>query len=146
MRPKAPTAIGVKTPRAAKPSSAFALCLLRIPRTLLSPRAQLVYAGRAEVCSRLSRASARCMQRRRSRESRHDASHNLREVTVMGQQGQVFPLPAQGKDGTRWAYRYRLGGRGSRRLQRGGFASEQATAEALERVLEQLRGSPGGTT
>ncbi|MDF2751719.1 MAG: hypothetical protein K0S82_101 [Gaiellaceae bacterium] len=64
----------------------------------------------------------------------------------MGQQGQVFPLPAQGKDGTRWAYRYRLGGRGSRRLQRGGFASEQATAEALERVLEQLRGSPGGTT
>ncbi len=61
----------------------------------------------------------------------------------MAQQGQVFPLPAQGKDGTRWAYRYRVGGRGSRRLQRGGFPSEQAAAEALERVLEQLRREHG---
>src|SRR5215204_5652914 len=61
----------------------------------------------------------------------------------MAQQGQVFPLPAEGKDGTRWAYRYRVGGRGSRRLQRGGFPSEQAAAEALERVLEQLRREHG---
>jgi hypothetical protein len=45
----------------------------------------------------------------------------------MAQQGQVFPLAGQGKDGTRWAYRYRVGGRGSKRVQRGGFASEQAS-------------------
>ena len=61
----------------------------------------------------------------------------------MAQQGQVFPLAGQGRDGTRWAYRYRVGGRGSRRVQRGGFASEQAAAEALERVLEQLRREQG---
>jgi integrase len=60
----------------------------------------------------------------------------------MAQQGQVFPL-GQGRDGMRWAYRYRVGGRGSRRVQRGGFASEQAAAEALERALEQLRREQG---
>jgi integrase len=42
-----------------------------------------------------------------------------------------------------WAYRYRVGGRGSRRVQRGGFASEQATTEVLERALEQLRREQG---
>jgi integrase len=57
----------------------------------------------------------------------------------MAQQGRVFPLAAQGRDGTRWAYRSRVGARGSRRLQRGGFESEQAAAEALEHVLEQSR-------
>ena len=61
----------------------------------------------------------------------------------MAQQGQVFPLAGQGGDGARWAYRYRVGGRGSRRIQRGGFVSEQAAAEALERVLEQLRREQG---
>jgi integrase len=61
----------------------------------------------------------------------------------MAQQGQVFPLAEQGRDGTRWAYRYRVGGRGSRRVQRGGFASEQAAVEALERALEQLRREQG---
>jgi integrase len=61
----------------------------------------------------------------------------------MAQQGQVFPLAAQGSDGTRWAFRYRVGGRGSRRVQRGGFASEQAAAEALERALERLRREHG---
>ena len=61
----------------------------------------------------------------------------------MAQQGQVFPLAGQGRDGKRWAYRYRVGGRGSRRVQRSGFASEQAAAEALERVLEQLRREQG---
>jgi integrase len=60
----------------------------------------------------------------------------------MAQQGQVFPLGA-GRDGRRWAYRYRVGGRGSKRVQRGGFASEQAAAEALERVLEQRRREQG---
>lgn len=57
----------------------------------------------------------------------------------MAQQGQVFPLAGQGRDGMRWAYRYRVGGRGSRRVQCGGFASEHAAAEALERALERLR-------
>jgi integrase len=61
----------------------------------------------------------------------------------MAQQGQVFPLAGQGTDGTRWAYRYRIGGRGSRRVQRGGFESEQAAAEALERLLDQLRREQG---
>jgi integrase len=61
----------------------------------------------------------------------------------MAQQGQVFPLAGQGRDGIRWAYRYRVGGRGSKRVQRGGFASEQAAVEALERALEQLRREQG---
>jgi integrase len=58
----------------------------------------------------------------------------------MTQQGQVFELKRRGHDGGRlWAYRYRLAGRGSRRVQRGGFASELDAAEALERELERLR-------
>jgi hypothetical protein len=61
----------------------------------------------------------------------------------MIQQGQVFPLKTN--RGACWAYRYRLGGRDSRRVQRGGFASEQAAAEALERALEQLRREQGLT-
>ena len=61
----------------------------------------------------------------------------------MVQQGQVFPLAGQGTEGMRWAYRYRVGGRGSRRVQRGGFASEQAAADALERALERLRREQG---
>jgi integrase len=36
-----------------------------------------------------------------------------------------------------------VGGRGSKREQRGGFESEQAATEALERVLEQLRREQG---
>lgn len=53
----------------------------------------------------------------------------------MRQQGQVFELQTMGADGRRlWAYRYCAGGRGSRRVQRGGFASEQAAAEALARL------------
>jgi hypothetical protein len=62
----------------------------------------------------------------------------------MLQQGQVFQLKASGADGKRlWAYRYRAGGRGSRRPQRGGFESEQAAVEALERALERLRREQG---
>jgi integrase len=61
----------------------------------------------------------------------------------MAQQGQVFPLAGQGGEGSRWAYRYRIGGRGSKRVQRGGFASEQAAAAALERKLERLRREQG---
>ncbi|MCA1678918.1 MAG: hypothetical protein LC777_08235 [Actinobacteria bacterium] len=42
-----------------------------------------------------------------------------------------------------WAYRYRTGSPGSRRLQRGGFACERDAAEALERALERLRRENG---
>jgi len=59
------------------------------------------------------------------------------------QQGQVFPLASPNGGETRWAYRYRTGGRGSRRVQRGGFATEQAAVEALERSLERLRRERG---
>src|SRR5262249_53263887 len=38
-----------------------------------------------------------------------------------------------------WAYRYRAGGRDSKRVQHGGFASEQDAHDALERELERLR-------
>jgi integrase len=62
----------------------------------------------------------------------------------MFQQGQVFRLRTLGSDGTpRWAYRYRVGGRGLKRVQRGGFKSEQAAVEALERALERLRRERG---
>jgi integrase len=58
----------------------------------------------------------------------------------MLQQGQVFELETRGSDGKRlWAFRYRAGGRGSKRVQRGGFASERDASEALERALERLR-------
>jgi integrase len=58
----------------------------------------------------------------------------------MVQQGQVFQLTRCGPDGERlWAYRYRAGGRGSKRVQRGGFASEPDARDALERELERLR-------
>jgi integrase len=61
----------------------------------------------------------------------------------MVQQGQVFQLPSGSPGEARWAYRYRVGGRGSRRVQRGGFATEQAAVEALERALERLRRERG---
>ena len=58
----------------------------------------------------------------------------------MVQQGQTFELTRCGPDGERlWAYRYRTGGRDSKRVQRGGFASEQDARDALERELERLR-------
>ena len=58
----------------------------------------------------------------------------------MVQQGQVFELTRRRPDGERlWAYRYRTGGRDSKRVQRGGFASEQDARDALERELERLR-------
>ena len=54
----------------------------------------------------------------------------------MFQQGQVFELKSN--SGGRWAYPYRVGGRGSRHVQRGGYESEQAATQALERALERL--------
>jgi integrase len=60
------------------------------------------------------------------------------------QQGQVLKLTSRGAQGTPlWAYRYRLGGRDARRVQRGGFASEHDAQAALERALEQLRREGG---
>jgi integrase len=58
----------------------------------------------------------------------------------MSQQGQLIRLKSTGRDGeAMWAYRYRAGGRDSKRAQRGGFASERDAADALERELERLR-------
>jgi hypothetical protein len=58
----------------------------------------------------------------------------------MSQQDQVIRLKRPGRNGeSLWAYRYRAGGRDSKRVQRGGFASERAAAEALEREIERLR-------
>jgi hypothetical protein len=58
----------------------------------------------------------------------------------MVQQGQTIELTRRGPGGERlWAYRFRTGGRGSKRVQRGGFASERDAREALERELERLR-------
>ena len=57
----------------------------------------------------------------------------------MSQQGQLIQL-RKGRDGEGlWAYRYRAGGRDSKRVQRGGFASERDAAGALGRELERLR-------
>ncbi len=58
----------------------------------------------------------------------------------MSQQGQLIQLRRKGRDGEGlWAYRYRAGGRDSKRVQRGGFASERDAAGALGRELERLR-------
>src|SRR5215218_7789775 len=58
----------------------------------------------------------------------------------MSQQGQLIRLKRKGRDGEPvWAYRLRVGGRGSKRIQRGGFASERDAREALERELERVR-------
>jgi integrase len=52
------------------------------------------------------------------------------------QHGQIFELRTTGPGGQRlWAYRYRLDGRGSRRIQCGGYASADDAREALERAL-----------
>ena len=62
----------------------------------------------------------------------------------MVQQGQVLKLNPGRVDGrTLWAYRYRAGGRTAKRIQRGGFASEQDARAALERALETLRRREG---
>src|SRR6266487_4138537 len=58
----------------------------------------------------------------------------------MVQKGQTIELTRRGPSGEPlWAYRYRTGGRGSKRVQRGGFASEQDARDALERELERVR-------
>jgi hypothetical protein len=65
-------------------------------------------------------------------------------VVAVLQQGQVFKLTSTGAQGTPlWAYRYWVGGRNGRRVQRGGFTSEEDARAALERTLEQLRREGG---
>lgn len=60
----------------------------------------------------------------------------------MSQQGQLIQLKRTGRNGEAlWAGRYRVGGRDTKRVQRGGFASERDVAEALGRELERLRRS-----
>src|SRR5947209_7806853 len=64
----------------------------------------------------------------------------------MVQQGQTFELTRCCPDGERlWAYRYRTGGRDSKRVQRGGFASEQDARDALEGEVDRLRRERGIT-
>lgn len=66
------------------------------------------------------------------------------EEDFMIQQGQVFKLASVARDGgERWAYRYRAGGRDSKRVQRGGFATEADARSALERALEKHRRGRG---
>src|SRR5438034_10184636 len=61
----------------------------------------------------------------------------------MFQQGQVFKLKARCADGEPlWAYRYRNAGRGSARLQVGGFSSRAEGQRALQNKLARLL--PGG--
>ena len=64
----------------------------------------------------------------------------------MLQEGQVFRLRGGGDEKALWAFRDRAGGRGSRRVQRGGFASQRDASEALERaerpVKQEEIGSP----
>ncbi len=58
----------------------------------------------------------------------------------MSQQGQLIRLKRTGRNGEPLcAYRYRVGGRSSKRVERGGFASERDAVEASERELERLR-------
>jgi integrase len=62
----------------------------------------------------------------------------------MIQQGQVFKLGSVARDGGElWAYRYRTGGRDSKRVQCGGFRSEADAQAALERALERHRRGRG---
>jgi integrase len=67
---------------------------------------------------------------------------SIEEVEVI-QQGQVFKLKASSANGEPlWAYRYRVAGRGSARLQVGGFSSRAEAQRALQNKLARL--VPGG--
>jgi hypothetical protein len=65
------------------------------------------------------------------------------EEASMIQHGQVFKLKTMGPDGQPlWAYRYRIEGRRSERLQVGGFATRSEAEKALRKVLDRI--GPGG--
>ena len=58
----------------------------------------------------------------------------------MAQHGQVLKLHGCRSDGkARWAYRYRVGGRWSKRPQVGGFETREEAERALRRELARLR-------
>jgi transposase len=57
----------------------------------------------------------------------------------MAQRGQVLSPKSTGGAAESWAYRYRTGGRNSKRVQRGGFTSRLPAEQALERALQRLR-------
>jgi hypothetical protein len=60
------------------------------------------------------------------------------------QYGQIFELKAAGSDGQPlWAYRYRLDGRGSRRIQRGGYVTADDARDALQRALKAAQRRKG---
>jgi hypothetical protein len=70
------------------------------------------------------------------------SDQSIEEVHVT-QQGQVFKLKARCADGEPlWAYRYRVAGRGSARLQVGGFSTRAEAQRALQNKLARLL--PGG--
>jgi integrase len=59
---------------------------------------------------------------------------------VATQRGQVFKLKKKGPDGKPlWAYRYRVGGRDSKRVQQGGFVTEREADKALADELRKHR-------
>jgi hypothetical protein len=66
----------------------------------------------------------------RARSSSHSAIRASKGVVVVIQQGQVFRLRSRAGEKPLWAYRYRVGGRGSQRVQRGGFALEKLRRES----------------
>ena len=58
--------------------------------------------------------------------------------------GSGVQAESTGAEGTPlWAYRYRVGGRDGKRVQHGGFASEEDARAALERALEKRRREQG---
>jgi hypothetical protein len=60
------------------------------------------------------------------------------------QHGQIFERKATGPDGQPlWAYRYRLDGRGSRRIQRGGYATADNAYDALQWALSAAQRRKG---
>jgi hypothetical protein len=67
-------------------------------------------------------------------ENQHEPGRPLRrEGRYVSQQGQVFELKRRDREGeSLWAYRYRVAGRDSKRVQQGGFTSEYDAAVALE--------------
>jgi hypothetical protein len=68
-------------------------------------------------------------------------------VVAMTRQGQVFEFETRDRDGNPlWAYRCRLAGRGSKRVQRGGFTSGSDPRVALGQALERARREQGSPT
>src|SRR5215207_6807484 len=66
--------------------------------------------------------------------SRSTSPRGPTEATM--QHGQILELKTTGPGGQRlWAYRYRLDGRGSPRIQRGGYLTADEAHEALQQAL-----------